>query len=172
MSSRHGRSIIVEDERGLRPYIIHPRRGRENYPRVSVTWTKRPSKPNGTKPATCVTLIPGMAPGLPPVRCGDKRFAAGRCVEHWKDWKNGKAARRIQGELLLAKRRAGDEAAGKIPVSPMPIVVSPRMCENAGKFRDDGQDSRRQYAAQVKRERKRAARCGVTVEFYRERKAA
>lgn len=43
-----------------------------------------------TKPKTCTILIPvsgGMAP------CGDKRFRAGRCIEHYTDWRNAREAR-------------------------------------------------------------------------------
>lgn len=157
MSSRHGRSEIAVNEKGIRISVTHPARGNERYARVSFAMVERPSTgPNGTEPQTCVVLIPAPgSPNLPPIRCGDKRFASGRCVEHWKDWKNAKAARGLDGDELLKLRHAGDEK-GKLPSRPKVLRVSPRMGANAGKFRDDDRDSQRQYAAQVKRERKRA----------------
>jgi hypothetical protein len=56
----------------------------------------------------CTILVPPTSGGLPGP-CGARRYKAGRCKDHWLDWRNARDARRVADE----QRSTGTRAAAR-----------------------------------------------------------
>jgi hypothetical protein len=60
-----------------------------------------------TQPKRCDILIP-LQGSMLPQKCGDRVFRAGRCIEHYNDWRNQREANRMepQSVVVLWQREA------------------------------------------------------------------
>lgn len=54
--------------------------------------------PDTTKAKRCNVILPGTGPL--PILCRARRYKAGRCLEHYTEWRQQRALRGIQAQLL------------------------------------------------------------------------
>lgn len=96
-----------------------------------------------TKPKTCT--IPRRLPLSPvPVRCACKVFKAGRCIEHYNDWRNEREANRMEPQSVL------------IPWSPKAEAPKPTI-EQRRKRQGISQDSQDYLIRRAREKRNRRA---------------
>jgi hypothetical protein len=61
-------------------------------------------KRGATAARRCSVMIPSIGAGMVPTKCEGRCFKAGRCSEHYNDWRHAKEARGLEAKDFRAKR--------------------------------------------------------------------
>lgn len=126
------------------------------------------NRPKATKPKQCVIAPRDPTTGLP-VRCAARVLKAGRCAEHYREWRKAREARR----LAAREHRAGAPRTKRKRVAPPSTAwVNPRKPyqppEMRFAYRDVSPiDQARLDRAAAKRLRKAQRRRGYTPSMSR-----
>lgn len=132
--------------------------------------------PGPTPPRVC--KVPVVLPGhVLPLPCGDKHFKAGRCLDHYTDWRNARESR--QGaEAVNSVRR--ERRGTPLPKDLSRVTVPVRMAWAEKHERPTIDDRRRkQGVSQATQDylieraaRKRALKAGIDLDALPPRKRA